>query len=143
MRPQSRGACPTISGPAAQSSPFPASTQYRLQQGVRSMRSQGAAVKPFDVTRLEDEVRDAAQQRPHIQAIDYVPRTLPPPPPVPDYVVHREDISEIGKLSAEAIVKEYEETAKEIEARGGVVREMVQRCEQLTATASAMLKDIK
>ena len=51
--------------------------------------------------------------------------------------------SEIGKLSAEAIVKEYEETAKEIEAMGNVVREMVQRCEQLTASASAMLKDIK
>jgi hypothetical protein len=107
------------------------------------MRPQGAAAKPFDVTRLEDEVRDAAQQRPHIQQVEYIPRTLPPPPPVPDYVVHREDVSEIGKLSAEAIVKEYEETAKEIEAMGGVVREMVQRCEQLSATASAMLKDIK
>jgi hypothetical protein len=105
------------------------------------MRPQSAAVKPFDVNRLEDEVREASQQRPHIQAVDYTPRT--PPPPVPEYVVHREDVSEIGKLSAEAIVKEYEETAKEIEAMGGVVREMVQRCEQLSATAAAMLKDIK
>src|SRR5215475_654595 len=98
------------------------------------MRPQSAAVKPFDVNRLEDEVREATQQRPHIQAVDYTPRT--PPPPVPEYVVHRDDVSEIGKLSAEAIVRE-------IEAMGGVVREMVQRCEQLTATASAMLKDIK
>jgi hypothetical protein len=105
------------------------------------MRPQSAAVKPFDVNRLEDEVREASQQRPHIQAVDYTPRT--PPPPVPEYVVHRDDVSEIGKLSAEAIVKEYEETAKEIEAMGGVVREMVQRCEQLSATAAAMLKDIK
>jgi len=105
------------------------------------MRPQNAAVKPFDVARLADEVREAVQQRPHIQAVDYTPRT--PPPPVPEYVVHRDDVSEIGKLSAEAIVKEYEETAKEIEAMGGVVREMVQRCEQLSATASAMLKDIK
>jgi hypothetical protein len=105
---------------------------------------QSAAAKPFDVTRLEDEVREAAHQRPHLQAIDYTPTPRPPPPPpVPEYVVHREDVSEIGKLSAEAIVKEYEETAKEIEAMGGVVREMVQRCEQLSATASAMLKDIK
>jgi phage host-nuclease inhibitor protein Gam len=64
-------------------------------------------------------------------------------PPVPEYVSHREDVSEIGKLSAEAIAKEYEETAKEIETMGNVVREMVQRCEQLTSSASAMLKDIK
>ena len=104
---------------------------------------QSAAAKPFDVTRLEDEVREAAHHRPHLQAIDYTPTSRPPPPPVPEYVVHREDVSEIGKLSAEAIVKEYEETAKEIEAMGGVVREMVQRCEQLSTTASAMLKDIK
>jgi phage host-nuclease inhibitor protein Gam len=108
------------------------------------MRVQTGAVKHFDANRLEGEVRDAVQQQqhhPHIQALDFVPRTLAPP--VPDYVSHRDDVSEIGKLSAEAIVKEYEETAKEIETMGDVVREMVQRCEQLTASASAMLKDIK
>ena len=107
------------------------------------MRVQTGAVKHFDANRLEGEVRDAVQQHhPHIQALDFVPRnTLVPP--VPDYVSHRDDVSEIGKLSAEAIVKEYEETAKEIETMGDVVREMVQRCEQLTASASAMLKDIK
>jgi hypothetical protein len=111
---------------------------------MNAMRNQSAAVKPFDVGRLEDEVREAAQHNhPYIQAVDRVPRTPIPPPPVPDYVSHREDVSEIGKLSAEAIVKEYEETAKEIEAMGGVVRDMVQRCEQLTGSASAMLKDIK
>jgi len=106
------------------------------------MRVQNAAVKPFDVTRLEDEVRDVVQQRqPPVQAVDYTPR--PTAPPVPEYVSHREDVTEIGKLSAEAIVKEYEATAKEIEAMGEFVKEMVQRCEQLTASSAAMLKDIK
>jgi hypothetical protein len=106
------------------------------------MRSQGAVVKPFDAARLEDEVREAVQHNhPYIQPIEHLPRTAPPP--VPDYVSHRDDISEIGRLSAEAIVKEYEETAKEIETMGDVVRDMVHRCEQLTASASSMLKDIK
>jgi signal transduction protein with GAF and PtsI domain len=105
------------------------------------MRAQNALVKPFDVSRLEEEVREAAlQQPPHIQALERAPRIAPP---VPEYVSHRDDTTEIGKLSAEAIVKEYEETAKEIEAMGDVVREMVQRCEQLTSSASSMLKDIK
>lgn len=105
------------------------------------MRVQHAVAKHLDANRLEDEVREAVQHHPHIHALDYTPRT--PAPAVPDYVSHREDVSEIGKLSAEAIVKEYEETAKEIETMGNVVREMVQRCEQLTSSASAMLKDIK
>src|SRR6185312_8448749 len=70
-------------------------------QGATTMRAQNAAVKPFDVARLEEDVREAVTQRPHIQAVEYTPRTAPPP--VPEYVVHREDVSEIGKLSAEAI----------------------------------------
>ena len=66
-----------------------------------------------------------------------------PPPSVPEYVNHREDVTEIGKLSAEAMVKEYEATAKEIEAMGDILKDMMQRCEQLTASAAAMLGDVK
>lgn len=100
-----------------------------------------AAARPFDMRQIEGDIREAVQQRPpHIQAVEPRPR---PPPPVPEYVSHREDVTEIGKLSAEAIVNEYEVTAKEIEAMGEVVRDMVQRCEQLTTSASSMLKDIK
>lgn len=107
------------------------------------MRAQTGAVKHLDANRLEGEVREAVQQsHSHLQPVELVPRTFLAPP-VPEYVSHREDVSEIGKLSAEAIVKEYEETAKEIETMGDVVREMVQRCDQLTSNASAMLKDIK
>jgi hypothetical protein len=106
------------------------------------MRVQSAAARPFDISQVEGEIQEAVHQRmPHIQAVLPPPRT--PAPPVPDYVSHREDVTEIGKLSAEAIVREYEVTAREIEAMGEVVKEMMQRCEQLTASASSMLKDIK
>ncbi len=104
------------------------------------MSTQNATVTSFSA-RIDDEVRDAIQQRqPQIHAIE--PRRTPPPA-VPEYVSHRDDVTEIGKLSAEAMVKEYEATAKEIEAMGEVVKDMVQRCEQLTTTASAMLADVK
>jgi len=107
------------------------------------MRAQTSVVTPFDASTLEDEVREVVRQgHPNVQALDFAPRTMPAPP-APEYVNHREDVSEIGRLSAEAIVREYEETAKEIEAMGEVVRDMMQRCEQLTASASAMLGDIK
>jgi hypothetical protein len=108
------------------------------------VQNAAAAVKPFDVNRLEDEVRQAVIQKtppPHIQSPDFTAHNAPPP--IPEYVRHREDVTEIGKLSAEAMVKEYEETAKEIEAIGEIVKDMVQRCEQLTLSASDMLKDIK
>ena len=111
------------------------------------MRGQNAAARPFearpfDADQLEGDIREAVQQRPpHIQAVETAPR--PAKPQLPDYVSHRDDVSEIGKLSAEAIAREYEVTAKEIEAMGEVVRDMVQRCEQLTTSATSMLKDIK
>jgi signal transduction protein with GAF and PtsI domain len=99
-----------------------------------------AAVRPFDVGQIEGDIREAVQQRPaHLQAVESAPQG----PSVPDYVSHREDTTEIGKLSAEAVVREYEATAKEIEAMGEFVKEMAQRCEQLTNSTSAMLKDIK
>lgn len=108
------------------------------------MRTQAAVIKPFDASKLEDEVRESVQQnRPFLQPTDHVGPRAVLAPPVPDYVIHRDDVSEIGKLSAEAIAKEYEETAKEIESMGDVVRDMVKRCDQLSGTASAMLKDIK
>lgn len=107
------------------------------------MRPQSALVKPFDASKLEDEVRETVHQsRPYLPPNDHVPRAVLTPP-VPEYVTHRDDVSEIGKLSAEAIVKEYEETAKEIEAMGDVVRDMVKRCDELSASASSMLKDIR
>jgi hypothetical protein len=102
------------------------------------MSTQNATVKAF---RSDDEEPNTVQQKqPHILAIDHK-RT--PPPSVPEYVSHREDVTEIGKLSAEAMVREYEATAKEIEAMGEVVKDMVRRCEQLTMSASAMLEDVK
>jgi hypothetical protein len=106
------------------------------------MRVQHAAARPFDVSQLEGDIMDVVQQRPpHIQALEAAPRLTKPQ--LPDYVNHRDDVSEIGKLSAEAVAREYEVTAKEIEAMGEVVRDMVQRCEQLTTSASSMLKDIR
>ena len=107
------------------------------------IRTQSAVVKPFDASKLEDEVRESVQQsRSYLPTNDHVPRAVLAPL-VPEYVTHRDDVSEIGKLSAEAIVKEYEETAKEIEAMGDVVRDMVKRCDELSSSAVAMLKDIR
>jgi hypothetical protein len=61
---------------------------------------------------------------------------------MPDYVKHREGTTEIGKLSAEAVVREYEAAAKEIESMGGELIERVKQCEALGRDAFAVTAEL-
>jgi hypothetical protein len=63
--------------------------------------------------------------------------------PMPDYVEHRDGATEIGKLSAEAVVREYEAAAKEIEAMGAELIERVRQCEAMTRDALAVNEELK
>lgn len=62
---------------------------------------------------------------------------------MPDYVEHREGATEIGKLTAEAIVREYEAAAKEIEAMGAELIDRVKQCEAMTRDALAVTHEMK
>jgi hypothetical protein len=62
---------------------------------------------------------------------------------MPDYVEHRNGATEIGKLSAEAIVREYEVAAKEIEAMGTQLIERVKQCETMTHDALIVTEELK
>src|SRR5258708_24576782 len=62
---------------------------------------------------------------------------------MPDYVEHHEGATEIGKLSAEAVVREYEAAAKEIEALGAELNERVTQCETMTRNALAVTEELK
>ena len=62
---------------------------------------------------------------------------------MPEYVQHREGATEVGKLSAEAIVGEYEAAAKEIEAMGAELIERVRQCETMARDALAVTKEMK
>ena len=61
---------------------------------------------------------------------------------MPDYVEHRDGVTEIGKLSAEAIVREYEATAKEIESMGVDMIERAKACEAVTRDTLAVTKEL-
>jgi hypothetical protein len=52
-------------------------------------------------------------------------------------------LTEVGKLSAEAIVGEYEAAAKEIEAMGAELIERVRQCETMAQDALAVTKEMK
>jgi hypothetical protein len=62
---------------------------------------------------------------------------------IPDYVQHTDGASEIGRLSAAAVVREYEAAAKDIEAMGAELIERVRQCEAMTRDALAVTEEMK
>jgi len=52
---------------------------------------------------------------------------------LPDYVEHQEGVSRAGALSAEAVVRDYEAAAKEIESMGAELIDAAKKCEAMTA----------
>ncbi len=109
---------------------------------VQPIASQG-----FNVIDLEGEIE--AQVRNNLPIRDQRPVNVAPPtvraptPSIPDYVEHCEGATEIGKLSAEAVVREYEAAAKEIEGMGAELIELVRQCEAMTRDALAATVDMK
>jgi len=62
---------------------------------------------------------------------------------MPDYVEHRDGATEIGRLSAEAVVREYEAAAKDIEALGVELVENVRQCEAMNRDSLVVIEELK
>ncbi|WP_024512217.1 hypothetical protein [Bradyrhizobium sp. ARR65] len=63
---------------------------------------------------------------------------------LPDYVEHQDGVPRVGALSAEAVVRDYEAAAKEIEAMGAELIDAAKKCEAMTAevhNAIAYMRD--
>src|ERR1700747_249134 len=63
---------------------------------------------------------------------------------LPDYVEHQQGVSRVGALSAEAVVRDYETAAREIESMGSELIEAAKKCEAMTAevhNAIAYMRD--
>lgn len=59
-----------------------------------------------------------------------LPTPSPLSTPLPPYVEHKPGVSDVGRLTAEALVKEYESTAKSINEVGEELGKVAQRCEE-------------
>jgi hypothetical protein len=98
-------------------------------------------------TDLERDIQAEIRSRPLVheaRATQFETPTIGAPAlGMPDYVEHREGATEIGKLSAEAVVREYEETAKEIESMGVELVERVKQCEAMTRDALSVTTELK
>jgi len=99
------------------------------------------------VTDMEREIEAEIRNRPRVHEVGsahLAPLTVGSPAlGMPDYVEHREGATEIGKLSAEAIVREYEATAKDIESMGAELLERARQCEAMTRDALAVTAELK
>ena len=62
---------------------------------------------------------------------------------IPDYVEHLDGVTEVGKISAGAVVREYEAAAKDIETMGAQLIERVNQCEGMTRGALAVTEEMK
>ena len=65
-------------------------------------------------------------------------------PTLPDYVEPQNGVPRVGALSAEAVVRDYEAAAKEIEAMGAELIDAAKKCEAMTAevhNAIAYMRD--
>lgn len=58
---------------------------------------------------------------------------------LPDYVEHQQGVSRVGALSAEAVVRDYEAAAKEIESMGEELIDAAKKCEAMTAEVHAAI----
>jgi hypothetical protein len=127
------------------------SISRRVISTTREFVMRVTAVKAFDINKVEHNFADQLEKdianltpRHSAQHPDDDPRAYAPPVtrivPLPEYVSHRDGVTEIGKLSAEAVVREYEAAAREIEAMG---QETARRCEAITESVATMLEDVK
>lgn len=105
-------------------------------------RHSPTAARAFNVVDLEKDIHEVLQpivERSHAEFAPPAIRT----PALPDYVEHQAGVNQVGRLSAEAVVREYEAAAKEIEAMGVEMQEAARKCEAMTATVHTMIEEIK
>src|SRR2546430_15705038 len=66
-----------------------------------------------------------------------------PKGPMPDYVEHKEGVNQVGRLSAEGIVREYDAAVKEIEALGAELTEAAYKCEAMVSGGHSLVNEMK
>src|SRR5215203_2034473 len=93
--------------------------------------------------RIQDDVQNGPATRRLRTFETFAPTSPKHEDSLPNYVQHRDGATEIGKLSAEAVVQEYEATAKDIESLGLELVEQVRLCEAMSRETLAVIEELK
>jgi hypothetical protein len=101
----------------------------------------------LDVTmtdlRILDELHDGPATRMLRRVEPFAQVSPAPEESLPDYVEHRDGVTEIGKLSAEAIVGEYEAAAEAIESLAIELVEQVRLGEAMCRQSLSVIGELK
>jgi hypothetical protein len=62
--------------------------------------------------------------------------------PMPDYV-HKEEVNQVGKLSSEDLVREYDAAVKEIAALAAELTEAASKCEAMVSDGHSLVNEMK
>ena len=93
--------------------------------------------KTLELVDVEHDIAQALTKNPPLRdhrAIDFaLAKVRTPSSPMPPYVEHHTDVDQIGKLSAEAVIAQYEGAVKALEAMGTTLIDCVQRAEKMAA----------
>jgi hypothetical protein len=92
--------------------------------------------KTLELADVENDIAQVLKKSPpprDHRAIDFAPSKIRTPSPMPPYVEHRADVDQIGKLSAEAVIAQYEGAVRALEAMGTTLIDCVQRAEKMAA----------
>lgn len=107
---------------------------------LTNRKQQRPEVVPFDVSKLENEVlatMPSRRQEVGQQVSEYAPKL-----PLPSYVEHSEEVDNVGRLSAEAIIQQYEAAAKQVEALGEEIKSSSEKLMAALAEHDADMKMI-
>jgi methyl-accepting chemotaxis protein len=96
----------------------------------------------FDVEQLGREIEDGMRDV-TVRELAPIEPDYAPPLPLPSYVTASEDISQAGRLTAQVVVQQYEQTAKEIEEMATDLVEMHKRMEQETQAVHRVIDKIR
>jgi hypothetical protein len=107
--------------------------------------AESTAERAFSLIDLEREILVDAADGPSDEPrqLEFAPPRMRSPSLVMPDVDHREGVTSVGKLSAEAVAFEYEAAAKAIEATGAELMERVRQCEAVTRNALAAFETVR
>jgi hypothetical protein len=106
------------------------------------MAQSATADRSFGLSDVEHGIAEAlARNTPR----DHRPIDFAPPavrmqsPPMPAYVEHHANVDQIGKLSAEAVIAQYEGAVKALEEMGETLIDCVKRAEKMAGECKAAI----
>jgi hypothetical protein len=93
--------------------------------------------KFLELVDVERDIAQALTKSPPLRDLGAIgfapPKVRTPSAPMPPYVEHHADLDQIGKLSAEAVIAQYEGAVKALEDMGATLIDCVKRAEKMAA----------